>query len=204
MEIIQRVYYFEGCLLLRNYNIDDGARINMGVLVISGGYGLDGSTGIVAQAIVARTKSKGVDCDVFRNDIITLPLVGSPGCWNSESVSEYRSMVESSEGFILMTPEYHGTMSSTMKLQLDWLGKDQVGGKPFALVSMLGGVSNTSSLNHMRHVVRWLGGWCTPEQIAIPDGRSHLSDDDLVDEGLSERLDSVLDSLIHAIEKLGN
>jgi FMN reductase len=176
----------------------------MGVLVISGGYGLDGSTGIVAQTIVARTKSKGMDCDVFRNDITTLPLIGSPGCWDSESVSEYRSMAESSEGFILITPEYHGTMSSTMKLQLDWLGKDQVGGKPFALVSMLGGVSNTSSLNHMRHVVRWLGGWCTPEQVAIPGGRTHLSDDDLVEEGLSERLDVVLDSLMHAIEKFGN
>jgi len=176
----------------------------MGVLVISGGDGIEGSTGIVAQAIVARIKSKGMDCDVFRNDIINLPLVGSPGCWDSESVSEYRRIVESSEGFILITPEYHGTMSSTMKLQLDWLGKDQVGGKPFALVSMLGGVSNTSSLNHMRHVVRWLGGWCTPEQVAIPGGRSHLSDDDLVDENLSLRLDGVLNSLIHTMEKFGN
>ena len=201
---MQWPYYFEGCLLLRNYNIDDDPRNNMGVLVISGGYGLDGSTGIVARAIVARAKSKGVDCDLFRNDLVTLPLVGAPGCWDSESVSEYRKKAETSEGFILITPEYHGTMSSTMKLQLDWLGKDQVGGKPFALVSMLGGVSNTSSLNHMRHVVRWLGGWCIPEQVAIPGGRAHLSDDDLVDEGLSERLDGVLDSLIDTMGKLGN
>ena len=73
-----------------------------------------------------------------------------------------------------------------------------------ALVSMLGGVSNTSSLNHMRHVVRWLGGWCIPEQVAIPGGRAHLSDDDIVDEGLSERLDGVLNSLIEIIGKLGN
>jgi len=200
----QRAYYFEGCLLLRNYNIDHSVRIDMGVLVISGGYGLDGSTGIVARAIVARLNSKGLDCSVFRNDMVTLPLVGSPGCWESKSVSEYRSMAESSEGFVLLTPEYHGTMSSTMKLQLDWLGKDQVGGKPFGLVSMLGGVSNTSSLNHMRHVVRWLGGWCTPEQVAIPSGRSHLSDDDLVDRDLSERLDGVLESLIHTMGILRN
>ena len=176
----------------------------MDVLIITGGYGLDGSTGIVAKAIVTRMKSKGVECNIFRNDTTSLPLVGAPGCWDSDSVSEYRCKVESSEGFILITPEYHGTMSSTMKLQLDWLGKDQVAGKPFALVSMLGGVSNTSSLNHMRHVVRWLGGWCTPEQVAIPGGRSHLSENDLVDENLSERLDSVLDSLIHAMQMLKN
>jgi len=176
----------------------------MSVLVITGGYGLDGSTGLVAKAIVGRINSRGVECDVFRNDLYPLPLVGAPGCWDSESVSDYRNKVESSEGYVLLTPEYHGTMSSTMKLQLDWLGKEQVGGKAFALVSMLGGVSNTSSLNHMRHVVRWLGGWCTPEQVAIPGGRSYLSDDEISDEGLSERLDNVLDSLTRAMKNLGN
>ena len=65
-------------------------------------------------------------------------------------------------------------MSSTMKLQLDWLSKDQLAGKPVALVSLLGGKSNTSTLNHMRHVCRWLGAMCIPEQIAIPHGKKTL------------------------------
>ena len=176
----------------------------MGVLLISGGYGLEGSTGIIARLILSRIKSKGLECDVFRNDIVNLPLIGTPGCWESETVSAYRIDAEASDAFVLLTPEYHGTMSSTMKLQLDWLGKDQVGGKPFALVSMLGGVSNTSSLNHMRHVVRWLWGWCIPEQLAIPGGRQHLSKDNIVDDDLSQRLDDVLDSLVRTIEIFDN
>ena len=91
-----------------------------------------------------------------------------PGCWESDVVKQLREMASSSHALVLISPEYHGTMSSTMKLQLDWLSKEQLAGKPVALVSLLGGKSNTSTLNHMRHVCRWLGALCIPEQIAIP------------------------------------
>ena len=85
---------------------------------------------------------------------------------------------------------------------LDWLSKEQLAGKPVALVSLLGGKSNTSTLNHMRHVCRWLGALCIPEQIAIPHGKTHLEGGVISDSDLSERLDSVLESLLDITHKL--
>ena len=88
-----------------------------------------------------------------------------------------------------------------MKLQLDWLSKNssQVS---LSHCKLLGGKSNTSTLNHMRHVCRWLGALCIPEQIAIPHGKAHLEGGVISDSDLSERLDSVLESLLDITHKL--
>ena len=119
---------------------------------------------------MSRLEQKGVGYRVFRNDNTILPIIGEPDCWNSDAVKQLKDLASSSSAIILVSPEYHGTMSSTMKLQLDWLSKDELSRKPIGLVSLLGGTSNTSTLNHMRHVCRWLGAICIPEQIAIPEG----------------------------------
>ena len=168
----------------------------MSFLLLNGGYGIDGSSGIVVNIIRDRLNSMGQGSDLFRNDEKILPQVGAPGCWDSTEVKLLKNKAMESSGIILVSPEYHGTMSSIMKLQLDWLSKEELGGKPVALVSLLGGEANTSTLNHMRHVCRWLGAWCIPEQIAIPHGRRYLEEGDLTDRKLSDRLHNVLSSLV--------
>ena len=98
----------------------------MVVLILTGGYGLDGSCGLVTRDIMWRLEQKGVECRVFRNDSTILPIIGEPDCWNSEAVKQLKDLASSSSAIILVSPEYHGTMSSTMKLQLDWLSKDEL------------------------------------------------------------------------------
>ena len=174
----------------------------MVVLILTGGYGLEGSCGLVVGDIVSRLEQKGVEYRVFRNDSTILPIIGEPDCWNSDAVKQLKDLASSSSAIILVSPEYHGTMSSTMKLQLDWLSKDELSRKPIGLVSLLGGTSNTSTLNHMRHVCRWLGAICIPEQIAIPEGRTHLEDGKISNPDLSNRLDTLIDSLLEITDKL--
>ena len=174
----------------------------MAIMILSGGYGIEGSCGVVVNDVEARLKSRGKRASVFRNDLTALPIIGTPGCWESNNVKTLKEMASKSHAFVLISPEYHGTMSSTMKLQLDWLSKDQLAGKPVALVSLLGGKSNTSTLNHMRHACRWLGAMCIPEQIAIPHGKKHLEGGVISDSDLSERMDLVLDSLLDIAQKL--
>ena len=58
----------------------------MSFLLLNGGYGIDGSSGIVVNIIRDRLNSMGQGSDLFRNDEAILPQVGAPGCWDSTEV----------------------------------------------------------------------------------------------------------------------
>jgi len=112
-------------------------------------------------------------------------------------------MASDSDAFILSSPEYHGTMSGVMKNSLDFLSFDQTTDKAFALMSTLGGQSNSNTLNHMRISVRWIHGWVVPEQVAVGNVRSAFDENGgLVDEKLDQRIRSMVRSLIDSAEYL--
>ena len=90
-----------------------------------------------------------------------------------------------------------------MKNSLDWLSFDQTSGKIFAFISTLGGQPNTTTLNHMRVVARWIHGISIPEQLVIAKVKSAFDDDgNLVDEDIKKRVDKFTDSIIKHVEKL--
>ena len=112
-------------------------------------------------------------------------------------------MADTADAFVLSSPEYHGTMSGVMKNSMDWLSFDQTTGKVFGLISTLGGQSNTTTLNHMRTVVRWIHGWVIPEQLVVSNVKNAFSDDGtILDSNLSERLNKFCISLFNNTIKL--
>ena len=55
----------------------------------------------------------------------------------------------------------------------------------------------------MRLIVRWVHGWCIPEQIAIGQAWKAFNDEGkLVDEKLNERFDKFAQSLVENTRKL--
>jgi len=55
----------------------------------------------------------------------------------------------------------------------------------------------------MRIAVRWIHGWVTPEQVAIPHIKSAFDDDgNLIEESLRERVMSVSTSVVESAKKL--
>ena len=94
-------------------------------------------------------------------------------------------------------------MSGVMKNTLDWLYKDHVSGKVFALMSSLGGISNSNTLNHMRVCIRWLHGWVIPEQVAVGHVKEAFDEDgNLSDDEISGRIETLVASLIDAAKRL--
>jgi len=90
-----------------------------------------------------------------------------------------------------------------MKNNLDFLSFDQTSDKSFALMSTLGGQSNSNTLNHMRISVRWIHGWVVPEQVAVGNVRSAFDKNgDLVDEKLDLRIRDMARSLIDSADYL--
>ena len=131
------------------------------------------------------------------------PGVEREGCWDDENVKAFQEMATSSDAFVLSSPEYHGTMSGVMKNSLDWLYSKHTSGKPFSLMCTLGGQASNNTLNHMRIAARWIHGWVTPEQVAVPHIKEAFDDDgNLLDEKIVERVEGMAKSLVDIAEYL--
>ena len=173
------------------------------VMGICGTYTLESANGRMLEIISDKLKRRGIDWVVWDNKNYPLPFVGEEGCWNHPNVIKYKELADSADAFVLSSPEYHGTMSGVMKNSLDWLSFDQTSGKIFAFISTLGGQSNTTTLNHMRVVARWIHGFSIPEQLVIAKVKTAFDENgDIVDEDIKNRIDKFTDSIIKHTEKL--
>jgi len=145
----------------------------------------------------------GAKCTIWDNSKTPLPLVGSVGSWDDENVKAFQEMAIASDAYILSSPEYHGTMSGVMKNNLDWLYSKHTSGKVFALMCTLGGQASNNTLNHLRIAARWIHGWVTPEQVAVPHIKEAFDEDgNLLDETIAGRVEEMAKSLVDMAEHL--
>ena len=169
------------------------------ILGLSGSYGLTSKNGLLLSAALDECKKLGAEVHIWDLVEKPLPLVGAEGSWQDANVKEFQALATECDGYILTSPEYHGTMSGVMKNTLDWVYKDHVGGKAFGLMSTLGGISNSNTLNHMRIAVRWIHGWCVPEQVAVGKVKEAFDDDNnLTDTDVAERVVGLAQSVVNA------
>lgn len=173
------------------------------ILGLAGEYRATSKSGMLVNAALAHAEAQGAEVVFWDLAEKPLPLVGEEGCWSHPNVKEFQSLLEDCNAFFLSSPEYHGTMSGVMKNTMDWMYDKHVGGKVFGLMSTLGGVTNANTLNHMRIALRWLHGWPVPEQIAVGHVKEAFDENgQLVDENLRGRLESLVESVMAAAQKL--
>ncbi|MEL6578648.1 MAG: NADPH-dependent FMN reductase [Cyanobacteria bacterium J06621_12] len=136
-------------------------------------------------------------------EILDLREMQLPFCNGGSDYPEYpdvevlREKVKAADGLILVTPEYHGSVSGVLKNALDLMSFEHLSGKVTGVISVLGGQSNSNALNDLRIIVRWVHGWVIPEQIAI--GQAWQAFDEsgkLKDSKLGERFDKFAQSLV--------
>jgi len=169
----------------------------MRVLCICGALPLSSTNGRILDIVRDRLAAQGVEAKIWDLDENPLPHVGAEGSWSNSQVTEFQEFASVCDAYVLSTPEYHGSYSGVLKHHLDWLYSSHVGGKPFALLSTLGGRPSNNALNHLRIVVRWVHGHCIPEQVAVPHAKEALADDgSLTSEEVSKRIDALVVSLI--------
>ncbi|MBN1965559.1 MAG: NAD(P)H-dependent oxidoreductase [Anaerolineae bacterium] len=87
-------------------------------------------------------------------------------------VARLQAAVQSAQGIILGTPEYHAGVSGVLKNALDLMGFDEFGGKLIGLIGVSGGrMGATNALNSLRTIGRNLHAWVIPHQVSIPAAR---------------------------------
>ena len=151
-----------------------------------------------------RVEALGAEAELLDLRSLTLPFCdGGDDYDDYPDVARLRETVKAADALVLVTPEYHGSLSGVLKNTLDLMSFDQLDGKVTGLMSVLGGQSNSNSLNDMRTIMRWVHAWVIPEQIAIGQAWNAFDGDGtLKDAKLAERLDRFAESLVENAQKL--
>lgn len=153
---------------------------------------------------IQRVAALGAEVEVLDLRSLNLPFCdGGDEYPDYPDVEKLKQTVKQADGIILVTPEYHGSVSGVLKNAMDLMGFDEFTGKVTGAISILGGQSNNNSLNDLRVITRWVHAWMIPEQIAVGQAwKAFGKDGKLVDEKLSQRFDAFAQSLVESTRKL--
>ncbi|MEM8716790.1 MAG: NAD(P)H-dependent oxidoreductase [Cyanobacteria bacterium P01_A01_bin.3] len=151
----------------------------------------------------ALVRGYGADVEILDLRQMELPFCKSGGEDEHPGVIQLRQAFMEADGAILATPEYHGGPSGVLKNALDLMSFEQLDGKVFGTISVLGGVSNSNALNQLRHHIRWVHGWSIPEQIAVGQAWQAFDENGAIaDEKLQQRFDKFARSLVRTTATL--
>ena len=117
-------------------------------------------------------------------------------------VQELRELAQWSEGMLWVSPERHGSMTSIMKAQVDWIplslgGVRPTQGKTLAVIQVSGGSQSFNTVNQLRILGRWMRMIAIPNQSSIPKAFLEFNDDNRMDKSpLYLRLVDVCEELV--------
>jgi len=105
-------------------------------------------------------------------------------------VFQLRQALKDSQGIILATPEYHGSLTGALKNMLDLMNIEDFETKIIGLVGVAGGdIGAINSLNTMKTICRNLHCWVLPQEVSIANSAQTFDDDGNVkDPAIEERL----------------
>jgi len=105
-------------------------------------------------------------------------------------VLQLRQTLRESQGIILATPEYHGSLTGALKNMLDLMTIEDFETKIVGLVGVAGGdLGAINSLNTMKTICRNLHCWVLPHEVSIANTAETFDDDGAVtDPAIEERL----------------
>ncbi len=123
-------------------------------------------TRTVANIAVAEIERNGATVSIVDAATVTLPLPGSPG---DETTENMKATIESADGILFSTPEYHGTFSAAAKLVIENLGfPSSLKGKPMALLGVAAGrIGAVKSIEHLRGVCSHVGAMVLPGPTSV-------------------------------------
>lgn len=148
-------------------------------------------------------EAKGMTCTMVDLRELRLPFYCPDEEKNDPNVVTFVQRAGQADGFVLSTPEYHGSVSGVLKNALDYLGGTQFAGKPVLSISSAGGAVGVSSLTHLQAIVRNMHGINSPEWISIGgQQRSFHADGAPASEAISQRSERAVNTFVELVKKL--
>ena len=181
--------------------MDDSRPIR--IVVINGSVRPGNYTSMASAYVVDELrKHPKVSVEEVHPAELNLPFPGADP--HSPATKKLQQIVAQATGVVLVTPEYHGSFSSVIKLVIENLGFPSVlAGKPVALLGVAAGaIGAIKSLEHLRGVVSHIGGHALPLPISIANVQKVFDrNGHIVDPSAEKMLRQVAASLLGYIEK---
>jgi FMN reductase len=137
------------------------------VLVVIGTTSQKGSTRVVGLHVAEQLRAEGCTVDAFDYEQTPLPLFNPDSSWSAPDFAALKSRVVQADVLVLITPDYHGSMSSALKNFLDHFWKEYAG-KLFA--SVVGSFDKGLTVHdQIRTVARQCYAWALPYGVTFTD-----------------------------------
>ena len=140
-------------------------------------------------------------CEVRTFDPTGLPLPDSTDA-DHPKVQELRELAAWSDGMLWVSPERHGSITSIMKAQIDWIplslgGVRPTQGKTLAIMQVSGGSQSFNTVNQLRILGRWMRMITIPNQSSIPKAFLEFNDNNrMLNSPLYQRVVDVCEELV--------
>ncbi len=159
------------------------------ILAVIGSLHRDSVTRTVVLQVADRLKAVGCVVDVLDFQTEPLPLYDPDSAYSAPGFPALKARVDRADVLLLGTPDYHGSISSTLKNFLDHFWQE-FAGKLFAtlVASHEKGLTVTDQL---RTVARQCYGWSLPYGVSFVD-KQDVKEGKIVSEALQQRLDMLV------------
>lgn len=154
----------------------------------------DGSSSTATLMIVLDLiKKHGAQTRLLDLKQTKLPLYDPNENQSNIELQNIEEAVKWADAFILATPDYHGSMSGTMKNFLDYFWSE-FAGKTFSYICA-SHEKGLTVMDQMRTAVRQCYGWSLPYGISV-NGEDDLKNRKIVNQGLKSRLEMLARDLV--------
>ncbi|MTI33643.1 NADPH-dependent FMN reductase [Xanthovirga aplysinae] len=167
----------------------------MKVAVISGSARPKRLSHLVAEEILKRLQQKGIEAWMMDVKQLNLPLLNYTFSDHPNpdlKMVELRENLNSSNGFIIVSPEYNNNFSGALKNTMDYFYPEYAR-KAFGIVTVsagkLGGISAAKSLQHYALTLR---GIVSPILLLTPLVQKLFEGGKLTDDNYSQLMDDFL------------
>lgn len=148
------------------------------VIGICGSLGSNSFTRMALEIALGGARDVGATTSSIDLRTLDLPYCAGKETRVTDDLRKVRETMRSANGFILATPEYHGSFTGVLKNFLDLMGFDEFEGKMVGLVAVSAGeLGGVHALGGLRNIGRALHAWVVPQQAAIPEVYSAFNKD---------------------------
>jgi NAD(P)H-dependent FMN reductase len=144
-------------------------------------------TRVGIERALAAAKDTGATTELLDLREFDLPVFDADHREAGDAVA-FSDSIHAADSILLGTPVYHGSYSSALKNALDYCGFDEFEHKTVGLLAVAGGSFPITALEHLRSVCRALNCWVIPHQAAIPKARTYVTDGQITDPDIDERV----------------
>ncbi len=139
----------------------------MKILCVIAGSCDESVTATAVQYAANAMQARGADVQILDLRSTPLPIFNPSSKDSTEHYARIKAMVDAADGYILGTPDYHGSMSGTLKNFLDYFWTE-FAGKVFGYVCS-SFEKGLTTMDHVRTIIRQCYGWSMPYGVSLTE-----------------------------------